>query len=325
MNEMPDSARDTKLSSVYRAAAADEPPSSLDDAIRASAHRAVAARPQAVGMPFIQRWQRPLSVAAVVVVCVSLVTIMRNEGGLVTPTTQPDKPVSSAASPQNSARNEGSELPGIRLADGRNRSLGLKLPEPAADDSRHGRDVYGLATPGGGTGLTPPRGLGANPAAIAGNTQSAPGSAAAEKTQAASAAPTFPASPGQDRQTVRSGDMLASAPAMREAPGRLATGVPLPATANRADRVAIPSATAPAAPQTADTRAEARALSGQSTSANADAISALTQLPPDQWLARLAELRRLGRHEEARAGLAEFRRRHPQVALPRAVLDGEKE
>ena len=117
--------------------------------------------------------------------------------------------------------------------------------------------------------------------------------------------------------------MLASAPAMREAPGRLATGAPITTTANRTDRVATPSATASSAPQTADTRAEARALAGQSAAENAYAVSALAQLPPDQWLARLAELRRLGRHEEARAGLTEFRKRYPQVALPRAVLEGE--
>ena len=323
MNDMPDSERDAKLSSVYRATATDEPPLSMDDAIRASARRAVAARPRAVGRPFIKRWQRPLSAAAVVVVCVSLVTIMRDEGGVLTQTPQPELPASSAAAPPNNARKEGSEIPNIVLSDGRNRNLGLKLPEQAADGSRYGRDAYGLATPGSATGLTPPRGLGGNPTAIASEAQPAPRSAAAEKNQAASEALTFSASPDKDRQTARSGDMLASAPAMREVPGRLGAGAPLSTTANRTDRVATPSATAPAAPQTADTRAEARALTGQSAAENAYAVSALAQLPPDQWLARLAELRRLGRHQEARAGLMEFRKRHPQYALPRAVLEGE--
>ncbi len=323
MNDIPDSERDAKLSSVYRAAATDEPPLSMDDAIRASARRAVAARPRAVGRPFIKRWQRPLSAAAVVVVCVSLVTIMRDEGGVLTQTPQPELPASSAAAPPNNARNEGSEIPNIILSDGRNRNLGLKLPEQAANGSRYGRDAYGLATPGSATGLTPPRGLGGNPTAIASEAQPAPRSAAAEKNQTASEAITFAASSDKDRQSARTGDMLASAPAMREAPGRLATGAPITTTANRTDRVATPSATASSAPQTADTRAEARALAGQSSAENAYAVSALAQLPPDQWLARLAELRRLGRHEEARAGLTEFRKRYPQVALPRAVLEGE--
>jgi len=315
MNDMPDSERDAKLSSVYRAAATDEPPTSMDDAIRASARRAVAAHPRAVGMPFIKRWQQPLSAAAVVVVCVSLVTIMRDEGGVLTLTPRSKLPASSAAEPPNNARREGSEIPNIVLSDGRNRNLGLKLPEQAADRSRDRRDAYGLATPGSGTGLTPPRGLGGNPAVIAGDAQPAPRSATAEKNQAASDALTFSASPDKDRQTARSGDILASAPAMREAP--------LPAAANRTDRLATPSATTPSTPQTADTRAEVRALTGQSPAENAYAVSALAQLQPDQWLARLAELRRLGRHEEARAGLTEFRKRYPQVALPRAVLEGE--
>ena len=325
MNDMPDSERDAKLSSVYRAAAPDEPPSSMDDAIRASARRAVAARPRAAGMPFIRRWQRPLSAAAVAVVCVSLVSIMRDEGGGLTPAPRPEVPASSATAPQNKARNEGSEIPSTQLADGRNRNLGLKLPEPVADGSRYGRDAYGLAAPGSGTGLTPPRGFGGYPAVIAGEAQPAPRSAAAEKNQAASDALTFSASPDKDRQTARSGDILASAPALREAPGRLSADAPLPAAANRTDRVATPSATAPSTPQTADTRAEARALTGQSPAENAVAIAALAQLPPDQWLARLTELRRLGRHEEARTGLAAFRKRYPQYALPRALLEGEQE
>jgi TolA-binding protein len=39
-------------------------------------------------------------------------------------------------------------------------------------------------------------------------------------------------------------------------------------------------------------------------------------LPPDQWLARIDELRRQGKHEEARTSLAEFRKRYPDYEPP---------
>jgi len=71
--------RDAKLAALYRAAAREEPPPALDDAIRAAARRAVASRPQRVSKSFIRAWRVPLSIAAVMVLTVSLVTIMREE------------------------------------------------------------------------------------------------------------------------------------------------------------------------------------------------------------------------------------------------------
>ena len=45
----------------------------------------------------------------------------------------------------------------------------------------------------------------------------------------------------------------------------------------------------------------------------------MTRLPPEKWLERIEELRRQGRLEEARAGLAEFRKRYPDYVLPPAL------
>ena len=37
--------------------------------------------------------------------------------------------------------------------------------------------------------------------------------------------------------------------------------------------------------------------------------------PPEQWLERIAELRKQGKHEEADKALAEFRRAYPDYRL----------
>ena len=36
----------------------------------------------------------------------------------------------------------------------------------------------------------------------------------------------------------------------------------------------------------------------------------------DAWLKRIGELLKQGKHDEAKASLAEFRRRYPDVSLP---------
>lgn len=71
--------RDAKLAALYQAAAREEPPPALDDAVRAAARRAVASRPQRVSSSFIRSWRLPLSIAAVMMLTVSLVTVMREE------------------------------------------------------------------------------------------------------------------------------------------------------------------------------------------------------------------------------------------------------
>ena len=77
----PESAeRDSGLDRLYRATGREEPPARLDAAILAAAHREVGARPRS--RPHApRRWQVPVSIAAVVVLSVSLVTVVREEGG----------------------------------------------------------------------------------------------------------------------------------------------------------------------------------------------------------------------------------------------------
>lgn len=77
MNPGPDMEHDPRLAEIYRAGAEAGPPARLDDAIRAAARREVQAGPRRDGL---RRWQWPLSLAAVLVLSVSVVTQMREQG-----------------------------------------------------------------------------------------------------------------------------------------------------------------------------------------------------------------------------------------------------
>jgi hypothetical protein len=62
--------------------------------------------------------------------------------------------------------------------------------------------------------------------------------------------------------------------------------------------------------------------------AAADSLSKLersTDLAPDKWLERIEELRKQGKLGEARASLAEFRKRYPDYRLPDALRNGIRE
>jgi hypothetical protein len=53
----------------------------------------------------------------------------------------------------------------------------------------------------------------------------------------------------------------------------------------------------------------------------ARAMAKLAVEPPEQWLERIAELRKQGKHEEADKALAEFRRAYPEYRISEAMLE----
>jgi hypothetical protein len=71
--------REAAGGSAVDAAFPDEPPVSIDNAIRAAARRAVHARPKAVGKNWLTRYRTPLSAAAVIMLSASLVMVAFNE------------------------------------------------------------------------------------------------------------------------------------------------------------------------------------------------------------------------------------------------------
>ncbi|MBS1219320.1 MAG: hypothetical protein H6R21_2453 [Proteobacteria bacterium] len=96
MTPRPDMEHDPQLAAIYRAGTAAEPPARLDDTIRAAARRAVAAGPRRSG---VRRWMVPVSLAAVIVLSVTVVTMMREQGAdrldstTLSPETAPPAPV----------------------------------------------------------------------------------------------------------------------------------------------------------------------------------------------------------------------------------------
>jgi resuscitation-promoting factor RpfA len=79
--------RGPRLDGAYREGSSEQPPIDLDERIRAAAHRAVSARPQSLerqaktisGRSWSARWRVPVSVAATVVLAVTVTLLVQEE------------------------------------------------------------------------------------------------------------------------------------------------------------------------------------------------------------------------------------------------------
>ncbi len=324
--------RDAKLAALYRAAAREEPSPALDDAIRAAARRAVASRPQRLGSSFIRSWRVPLSIAAVMVLTVSLVTVMREEapeimlppGGLLGEADY--KRAGPAADTGESATAVSKSLvPHAQRSD----SVGLKPPAQAGSP---------------GIGLRDNR-IAPDPAAESRKEMAAAGRRETD-------APTVPAPakraqpeafPGADG--ARDNKVAAPAEKLRQLakeeafPARAAEAVtrtpPVPAiipapAAGPTVEGKVQSKSEPGSAEAAlreTSRARVKAAPDVQPSAAppaspmAGAIQSRADLAPDKWLERIEELRRQGKLEEARTSLAEFRKRFPNYELPASFKD----
>lgn len=79
LNPGSDMEHDATLAAAYRAAAGEQPPAHLDAAIRAAARREAGAGPRRVSP--LRAWRVPVSLAAVVMLSVTVVLMVREEGG----------------------------------------------------------------------------------------------------------------------------------------------------------------------------------------------------------------------------------------------------
>ncbi len=70
---------DSALSRDYRNTSSEQPPEHLDDAILAASRRQVKTRPRSVISPFSSNWHVPLSIAAVLVLSVTVVVTMQQQ------------------------------------------------------------------------------------------------------------------------------------------------------------------------------------------------------------------------------------------------------
>lgn len=359
MSELPDHdvARDAKLTAVYRAAAQDAPPPALDAAILAAARRAVGARPRPAGFSFARAWRGPLSVAAVVVVSVSLVILMREEApDLVAP--RADMPAAETklgssldADPNAAPRERGAlkeeQAPkglGLKPSHSMPQSgLGMRPPEFRERAPHSAKDA--LADHAEADAHQPfasakRRDTFADPVdtrkkneatAPAPQRQAAKTDAAREFVQAppapAAAPPRAPESPRVAQPAAEP-----AAPATASILGKLtenqasnkaaATSVDRSEAENRERGQARD---APARPAAGAAVAEAKpALPPRAVAAPAPAADKLERsvdLAPEKWLERIEELRKQGRLDEAKASLAEFKKRYPGFRLPDVLRD----
>jgi hypothetical protein len=203
--------RDPRLERWYREAAHEEPPAHLDAAIVAAARREVGARPRALSSA-LRRWHVPVSIAAVVVVSVTLVILVREEGGerigetRIPPVTAPAEP--SAAAPPLSApatAMDGAAQPRVEapaplerrgLRDDAKRSNALGKLEDAVRSASSSPAVGGTGPAGAPEAAAEPRPFVAAPPRPAQESAAAPASpATVEQRSAAPAADALSARP----------------------------------------------------------------------------------------------------------------------------------
>ena len=400
MSERPDNdgTRDAQLTAAYRAAAQDMPPPALDAAILAAARREVGAGPRPAGFSF-RAWRGPLSVAAVVVLSVSLVMLMREEAPELVAPPRADDPAANAklAAPAEADSNEEHTPKSLGLKPSHSMpQTGLRPPDfrehaaPAPKDKAAGRleaDAGAAAafakrrdavTEGvdarakkNSAGAPEPQRQAAKTDTVGGFAQSppppAPRAAEApaqkpgpeignvmgkvldrdrseaetrERTQSrdapakqmADAAPTEakPAPPPAAKPPLTPSPP-AQTPFPNSAPAQLSHAEPTsPPMAQPAPKpTARPEAKPAFAPPPPSVQPMAKPESRENApAAAADSLSKLerkAELPPDKWLERIEELRKQGKLEEARATLAEFRKRYPDYRLPDTLRNGIRE
>jgi resuscitation-promoting factor RpfA len=268
--------RDPHLDRLYRDTARDTPPAHLDAAILAAARREVGSRPRALSTR-LRRWRVPVSIAAVVVLSVSLVTLVREEGSeallrdarspAVRPPARTAEPAEQAAEP-------------------------AQAPEPRKRATA-APEEYSFRRDEGPAGTQP--------------------QAEGERERTRSAAES---APGADTRAVpqggAGGGTLSSQ--ARESPQRPEADQPQPQEPSigvRGSDAAPPAAARRGKPMERRNQAE-QALAKKGP----PVWHGLEQEPPQKWVERLAELRRQGRTGEAEELMAELERRFPDHPLP---------
>jgi hypothetical protein len=272
--------RDAALDRLYREGGSEGPPAHLDAAILAAAHREVGARPRA-RPGALRRWQVPLSIAAVVVLSVSLVTLVQEEGG--EQLMQPSPPPVAPSVPGSQRAPTQAEQPGARSTP----PATPRQSEPVAKVSPSGPADTGS--------------LSREAASDAGPAASQQGLGAAIRS---------------DDESRSQPQPFRDAPETRE---RRATAPPAPPAEDAAavERQAAPAVAPPAAKPLADRSRAAQARKESATGETRPVVwQGYENEPPQKWLDRIAELRRTGRASDAEAMLAEFRRRFPAHPVP---------
>lgn len=271
--------RDPALDRLYREAAGETPPAHLDAAVLAAARREAGARPRPLA-PMLRRWHVAVSIAAVVVVSMSLVILVRDEGRMESRYAK----VPEAAS----LRSDPAAAPSP-LVQAEAREQGAEREQAVPDPPRQlPREDAGLAAAPGKPVEEAPRMMLSAPATPGVGAVATPTTAAKPVLQPMLAAP-----PEATRER--------AAPASADAVtgGRTAAAPTEPLTVR--SEAAGPEAKARAGVLAAKPSGEDRL----------PVWSGFEKEPPEKWLAHIEELRKQGRAADAEEMLSEFKRRFP--------------
>ena len=267
------------LRQQYHVASQEEPPTRLDEAIRAAARREVRARPLTIGPGFGASWRIPASIAAVVVVSVTVaVMVSRHEGQL---RAIGEQPASGVPAETRTSKDQAEPAPARgatkKQSEGDAAEATLRLRPPAA-----------VPAP---TAPVPVEGP-IDKSERAAEIDSQIGRTATERGEPLHAQ--APSSTGL------------SAAAESASPAANAT-------------MAAPPASETTAKATADGTVSAQSLAKKralSDSAGAEQKESPWEKDPQTWLAHIEELRSAGRIQDAEANFRAFRSRYPDFRLP---------
>ena len=281
-----------KVSRAYAATPRDEPSAALDDAVLARASRAVERKPGARANA--RHWRQLFAVAATLVVTASLVTLMEEEKSqiaVLAPAARDTAFTPAAKIPTEAVQAAEVALPLIApplIAPRQDQGRSSGKPEVPARDQPGEPSSRGREQPGS-TSLQP-----------------------ADAVKAAIPAPDRQAFPAARTAAVEDAMASAGAPAPAAAVARAESSLQPSSVA------ALTSASKPSAAGLAERRSTQVAESVARKLA--DPGSATKDESPEAWLARITELRKLGRVKEAEDSFSEFRKRYPDYAIPAASI-----
>jgi hypothetical protein len=314
---------DPRLSRLYHEANREEPPAWVDATILAAARREVGSRPRAGGSVW-RAWRLPVAIAAVIVLSMSVVTLMVEEGGERLLTGTPGSPSQTeGASPRaQDARPAAkptppevpSAVPAPEAADRRQLAHPARpaekgvTPAPAQSGARQDRAASG----------TPGKAEESPKAADAGQATGFDDSAAAPQSAVAPAESRPPASardmpqPAAKPNARPFGKMMAEP----EPPRTPAAPAASPKEPDKVQRSRSEEKTGGDNAEALRTAPEMATSGARPSSTQSDLIREYENRPPEKWLEKILELRRQGDAANAAQLLAEFRKRFPDHPVP---------
>ena len=325
--------RDLALTSrAYKNTEMDLPSGAMDDAIRAAARRAVKSQPHAVNKSWVSQWSKPLSAAALVVLSVSV--------GLIAIDEQPDLAPASlkeVAKPKVAVLPAAPSIPAPAVSPAPESAapaavIAWDLPQPARTAEKKARIDLRSVAPRDQIALSAKPDLESRRSETDGTVS---GNLVAKDSDRAVAspavAPFVPAPPLAEvaatresasqrttdtvkREALQIKQLVPQAASMAAARGdagsltlQKSVAADAPATVPKPSIAAGNAAIAPPVYAAPATPAASAAPSSLADKANE---------PPDVWMKRILELKRLERTREFEDELARFRKRYPDFAMP---------